>query len=67
MNNGIDPQISNKLTRDNPNSPSQSNPEKRGRMEYLSYLKSHLDIVAIGLTITYLIYSIIQIRKKQKL
>lgn len=43
-----------------------TNPQKKKRMEALSYLKAHLDIIAVGLTITFLAYSIIQLKKKQK-
>jgi len=43
-----------------------TNPEKKQRMETLSYLKAHLDIIAVGLTIAFLAYSIVQLKKKQK-
>jgi hypothetical protein len=50
------------------NSASQSmSPDKKKRIETLSYLKAHLDIIAVGLTIAFLAYSILQIKKKQKI
>jgi hypothetical protein len=60
--------ISNMTNTDNSqNATSQvTNPEKKQRMEALTYLKAHLDIIAVGLTIAFLGYSIIQLKKKQK-
>jgi|LakMenE01Jun11ns_1017448.scaffolds.fasta_scaffold7385998_1 hypothetical protein len=43
-----------------------TSPEKKKRMETLTYLKAHLDIIAVGLTIAFLAYSIVQLKKKQK-
>jgi hypothetical protein len=43
-----------------------TSPEKKKRMETLTYLKAHLDIIAVGLTIAFLAYSIMQLKKKQK-
>ena len=60
--------ISNMTNTDNAqNAASQvTSPEKKQRMETLTYLKAHLDIIAVGLTIAFLAYSIIQLKKKQK-
>jgi hypothetical protein len=41
--------------------------EKKKRIESLTYLMAHLNIIAVGLTITFLAYSILQIKKKQKI
>lgn len=58
--------ISNMMNNDtSQNAKSQvTNSEKKKRIEALSYLKAHLDIIAVGLTITFLAYSIIQLKKK---
>jgi hypothetical protein len=60
--------ISNMTNSDNSQNATQqvTNPEKKKRIEALSYLKSHLDIIAVSLTIAFLAYSIVQLKKKQK-
>jgi len=55
-------------TNDSQNETSQgANSEKKKRIEALAYFKAHLDVIAVGLTIAFLAYSIIQIKKKQKI
>jgi hypothetical protein len=49
-----------------PNATEYTSEEKKQRIADLSYFKAHLDILAVGLTIAFLGYSLIQLRKKQK-
>lgn len=44
---------------------SQTDTTKKKRVELLSYVKAHLDVIAIGLTITYLSYSIWKLNKQK--
>ena len=43
-----------------------SDPKKQDRMELLTYVKAHLDLVAVTLLVAYLSYSIVQLRKAKK-
>lgn len=51
-------------TTNNKDQMNVSNPQKQSQMEKLAYLKAHLDVVAVFLTIAFLSYSIIQLKKK---
>jgi len=68
MNAVVTSSISNMANTDtSQNATSQIvNPEKKKRIEDLTYLKAHLDLLAVGLTIAFLAYTIIQIKKKRK-
>ena len=43
-----------------------SDPKKQDRMELLTYVKAHLDLVAVTLLVAYLSYSIVQLRRMKK-
>lgn len=43
----------------------QTDSTKKNRVEWLSYVKAHLDVIAITLTITYLTYSIWKLKKQK--
>lgn len=58
-----------RLTSSNPNmdndpNMSEDKKKKKERLEKVNYLKSHLDLIVVVLSIAYLTYSIVQIKRK---
>lgn len=45
--------------------PSQSNPEKQERLELLTYVKAHFDLIAVTLLVAYLGYQVFKISKEK--
>jgi hypothetical protein len=45
--------------------PSQSDPEKQERLELLTYVKAHFDLIAVTLLVAYLGYQVYKISKEK--
>ena len=46
--------------------PSQTDPEKQERLELLTYVKAHFDLIAVTLLVAYLGYHVFKISKEKK-
>lgn len=45
--------------------PSQTDPEKQERLELLTYVKAHFDLIAVTLLVAYLGYQVFKISKEK--
>ena len=45
--------------------PSQTDPEKQERLELLTYVKAHFDLIAVTLLVAYLGYHVFKISKEK--
>ena len=45
--------------------PSQSDPEKQERLELLTYVKAHFDLIAVTLLVAYLGYQVYKMSKEK--
>ena len=45
--------------------PSQSDPKKQERLELLTYVKAHFDLIAVTLLVAYLGYQVYKISKEK--
>lgn len=67
MVNMLDSTITNGMQMSSPSMktiiPSQSDPEKQQRLELLTYVKAHFDLVAVTLLVAYLGYQVYKMSK----
>jgi hypothetical protein len=45
--------------------PTQTDPEKQERLELLTYVKAHFDLIAVTLLVAYLGYQVFKISKEK--
>jgi hypothetical protein len=66
----MNPAISNMMTMGAPNSTNTStnvqDEEKKERLELLTYVKAHFDLIAVTLLVGYLAFALYNETKKQK-
>jgi hypothetical protein len=66
----MNPAISNMMTMGAPNSTNTStnvqDQEKKERLELLTYVKAHFDLIAVTLLVGYLAFALYNETKKQK-
>jgi len=66
----MNPAISNMMTMGAPNSTNTSinvqDEEKKQRLELLTYVKAHFDLIAVTLLVGYLAFALYNETKKQK-
>jgi hypothetical protein len=69
MVNMLDSTITNGMQMSSPSLktiiPSQSDPKKQERLELLTYVKAHFDLIAVTLLVAYLGYQVYKISKEK--